>query len=62
MTFSEERRGWKLSGLMYVDGMALCGESEKDLRMMIERFSEVCKRRGLTVNTEERKDQYVRSL
>ena len=40
MTFSEERRGWKLSGLMYVDGMALCGESEKDLRMMIERFSE----------------------
>ena len=62
MTFSEERRRWKLSGLMYVDGMTLCGESEKDMRMMIARFSEVCERRGLTVNTEGSKDRYLRSV
>ena len=33
----------------------LCGESEEDLRVMVGRFVEVCRRRGLKVNTGESK-------
>ena len=29
--------------------MVLCGESEENLRMMVGRFAEVCRRRGLKV-------------
>ena len=35
---------------MYADDLVLCGESEEDLRAMVGRFVEVCKRRGLKVN------------
>ena len=34
--------------------MVLCGESE-DLKMMVERFVEVCRRRGLKVNANKSK-------
>ena len=37
--------------LLYV----LCGESEEDLRVMVGRFVEVCRRRGLKVNTVKSK-------
>ena len=30
--------------------MVLCGESEEDLRAIVERFVDVCRRRGLKVN------------
>ena len=30
--------------------MVLCGELEEDLRVMVERFAEVCRRRRLKVN------------
>ena len=36
---------------MYADELVLCGESEQDLKMIVERF-EVCKRRDLKVNAD----------
>ena len=35
---------------MYADDLALCFESDEDLRAMVEQFVEVCKRKGLKVN------------
>ena len=37
-------------GLLYVDDLVLSGESEKDLRVMVGWFAEVCRRRGLKLN------------
>ena len=39
-----------MPGLLYVDDLILCGESEEDLRAIVGRFAEVCSRRGLKVN------------
>ena len=39
----EEWREWRL----YVDDYVLCGESEEDIRAMVERFVEVCRERSL---------------
>ena len=39
-----------MPGLLYADYLVLCGESEEDLRAMVGRFVEVCRRRGLKVN------------
>ena len=50
----EEGREWRLSSLLYADDLVLCGESEEDLRAMLGRFAEVC-RRGLKVNTSKSK-------
>ena len=35
--------GKSLTGLLYADDLILCGESEEDLRVMIERCVDVCK-------------------
>ena len=35
---------------MYADDLVLCGESKEDLRTMVVRFVEVCRRRGLKIN------------
>ena len=35
--------------------MILCGESQQDLVMMVGRFVEVCRGRGLKVNGDESK-------
>ena len=35
---------------MYADDLVLCGESEENLRVMVGRFAEVYRRRGLKVN------------
>ena len=35
--------------------MVLCGELEEDLRVMVGRFAEVCRRRRLKVNTSKSK-------
>ena len=53
--FQEEEREWRLTGLLYVDDLGLCGESEEDLRAMVRRFVEVCRRRGLKVNAGKSK-------
>ena len=50
MSFLEDGRKWRLPGHLYADGLVLCGESEEDLKMMVEQFAEVCRRRGLKVN------------
>ena len=31
-------REWRLPGLLYVDDLVLCGESEDGLRVMVERM------------------------
>ena len=38
-----------MPGLLYADDSVLCGESEEDLREIMERFIEVFRRRGLKV-------------
>ena len=43
-------REWRLPGLLYADDWVLCGELEEDLRVMVGRFAEVCRRRGLKVD------------
>ena len=51
----EEGREWRLPGFLYADDFFLCGESKEDLRMMAGWFAEVCRRRGLKVNTGKSK-------
>ena len=43
--FSEVGREWRLPGLLYVNHLVL-RESEEDLRVIRERFVEVCIRRS----------------
>ena len=50
MRFQEEGREWRLPGILYADDLVLCGESEEDLRAMVRRFVEMCRRRGVKVN------------
>ena len=49
----KEGREWRLPGLLYVNDLVLCGESEEDLRAMVGRFVEVCRRRRLKVNADK---------
>ena len=49
-------REWRLPDLLYTDNMVLCGELEEDLRVMVERFIKVCRRRGLKVNAGKSKE------
>ena len=42
--FLEDGRYWRLPGLLYTDDLVLCGESEEELRSMVGRFAEVCRR------------------
>ena len=46
----EEGRKWRLPGLLQADDLVLCGESEEDLRTMVERFAKACRRGGLKLN------------
>ena len=46
---------WRLPGLLYPDGLVLCGELEEDLRGMVGHFIEVCRRGGLSVNAGKSK-------
>ena len=49
MRFSEEGSEWILPGILYVNDL-VSGESEEDLRVMIEQFVGECKRRGKRCN------------
>ena len=40
---------------MYADDLVLCDESEEGLRVVLGRFAEVCRRRGLKVNAVKSK-------
>ena len=55
VSFLEDGREWRLSGLLYADDLVMCSESEMDLRVMVRRFDEVCRRRGLKVNAGKSK-------
>ena len=44
-----------MPGLLYVDDKVLRGESEEDLRAMVGRIAEVCRRIGLKVNAGKSK-------
>ena len=46
----EDGREWRLLGPLHADDLIICGEPEEDLRVMVGRFAEVCRRRGLKVN------------
>ena len=47
--FLEDGGEWRLPGLLYADDLILCGE--EDLRVIVGRFAEVCRRGGLKFNT-----------
>ena len=49
VSFLVEGREWRLPGLLYADDLVLCGELEEDLRAVMERFVEMCRRRGLKI-------------
>ena len=53
--FLKEWREWRFSGILNADDMVLCRESEKDLRVMVGRFVEVYRRRGLKHNAGKSK-------
>ena len=55
MRFLEEGREWRLLGILYADDLVLCGESEEELREMVGRFAEVCRRKGLKFNVGKSK-------
>ena len=40
---------------MYADDLVLCDESEENVRAMVGRFVEVCRKRGLKVNARKRR-------
>ena len=40
---------------MYADDLVLCGESEEDLRAMMGRFADLCRRRGMKVSSGKSK-------
>ena len=55
VSFLEDGREWRLPCLFYADDLALCGESEEDLKEMVGQFAEVCRRRGLKFNAGKSK-------
>ena len=55
----EEGREWRLPGLLYADDLVLCGESEEDLKAIVGRFTEACRRRGLKVSAGKSKVMLV---
>ena len=48
--FLEDGKEWRLPGLLYANDLVVCRESEENLRVMVGRFTEVCRKRGLKVS------------
>ena len=44
-----------MPGLFYAGDLVLCGESEEDLRAIVGRFIDACRRRGLKDNAGKSK-------
>ena len=55
----EEGRELRFPCLLYADDLVLCVDWEEDLKVMVGRFVEVCRRRGFKVNADKSK---VRAL
>ena len=51
----KEESECRLPGLLYADNLVLCGELEEDLRVIVRRFAEECRKRGMKVNTGKSK-------
>ena len=58
--FQEEGRDWRLPDLLYADDLVMCDDSEEGTRVMVGRFVEVCRRRGLKVNLGKSKVMLLR--
>ena len=54
VSFLEDGRKRRLPSLLYADDLVQFGESE-DLRVMVGRFAEVCRMRGLKINAGKSK-------
>ena len=50
MRFQKIGREWRLPGLLYVDDLVFCDESEENLKGMVGRFVEVCRRIGMNAD------------
>ena len=46
VSFKEDRKEWRLPGLLHADDLILCGELDEDLRVMVGWFAEVCSVEG----------------
>ena len=55
VSFLKDGREGRLPGLLYADDLVLCGEPEEDLRVMVGRFADVCRRKGRKVNAGKSK-------
>ena len=55
VSFLEDGKEWRLSGLLYADDLVLGVESEENLRVMVGQFAELCRRRRLKVNAGKSK-------
>ena len=55
VSFMEDEREWRLSGLLHADDLVLCSRSEEDLRVMVGWFPEGCRRRRLKLNVGKSK-------
>ena len=53
--FLEDGKECRLPGLLYANDLVQCDESEEDLRAIMGRFAEVCRRRGLKDNAGKSK-------
>ena len=51
----EDEIEWRFPFFLYADDLVQCSESEEELRAMVGRFTEVCRRRGLKVNAGKSK-------
>ena len=45
VSFLEDGREGRLAGLLYAEDLVQCGESEEELRVMVGRFADACRRR-----------------
>ena len=53
--FQKEGKEWRLPGFLYADELVLGSESEENLTVMVRRFVDMCKRKGLKVNISRSK-------
>ena len=55
----ENGREFRVPCLLYADDLALCSESEPNLRRLVERFGRVCKIKGMKANVDKSKIMVV---
>ena len=44
--YGEERKDWRLPGILYADDLALCSESKEDLKVIVRHFVLVCRKKS----------------